>query len=57
MSVDPALLEILCCPLTRGALRYDEDNEALISEEANIAFPVRDGIPIMILDEATLLPN
>lgn len=51
-SVDPKLLEILVCPLTKGALSYDAENQELISERAGLAYPIRDGIPIMLPDEA-----
>ncbi len=51
-TVDPKLLEILVCPLTKGPLRYDRENQELISEQANLAYPIRDGIPIMLVDEA-----
>ena len=51
-AVDPNLLEILVCPLTKGPLRYDEENQELISEKAGLAYPIRDGIPIMLVDEA-----
>ncbi len=51
-EVDPKLLEILVCPLTKGPLRYDRANDELISEKAGLAYPVRDGIPIMLIDEA-----
>jgi len=51
-KVDPKLLEILVCPLTKGPLRYDFDAQELISEQAGLAFPIRDGIPIMLVDEA-----
>ena len=50
--VDPKLLELLVCPLTKGPLRYDRAAGELISERAGLAFPVRDGIPIMLVDEA-----
>jgi len=50
--VDPKLLEILVCPLTKTPLRYDKDAQELISEKANLAFPIRDGIPIMLECEA-----
>lgn len=49
---DPKLLEILVCPLTKTSLRYDKDNHELISEKANLAFPIRYGIPILLIDEA-----
>ena len=51
-KVDPKLLEILVCPLTKGPLKYDADAQELISEQADLAFPIRDGIPIMLVDEA-----
>lgn len=51
-SVDPKLLEILVCPLTKGPLEFDRDRQELISKAAGLAFPVRDGIPIMLIDEA-----
>ncbi|MDA1089147.1 MAG: Trm112 family protein [Proteobacteria bacterium] len=51
-TVDPKLLEILVCPLTKGPLRYDSAANELISEQAGLAFPIRDGIPIMLIDEA-----
>ncbi len=51
-AVDPKLLEILVCPLTKGPLRYDEARQELISEQAGLAYPIRDGIPIMLVDEA-----
>ena len=57
MSVDPKLLEILVCPLTKGPLRYDEEHQELISEQAGLAYPIRDGIPIMLIDEARRLDD
>ena len=54
-KVDPKLLEILVCPLTKCILKYDEKKQELISEQANLAYPVRDGIPIMLTDEARKL--
>ena len=54
-TVDPKLLEMLVCPLTKGALRYDRKTQELISERAGLAFPIRDGIPIMLVDEARVL--
>lgn len=51
-KVDPKLLEILVCPLTKGALRYDAAAQELISDKAALAYPIRDGIPIMLVDEA-----
>jgi uncharacterized protein len=51
-TVDPKLLEILVCPLTKGPLVYDSAAQELISEQAHLAYPIRDGIPIMLVDEA-----
>lgn len=56
-KVDPKLLEILVCPLTKGPLRYDSDAQELISERAGFAYPIRDGIPIMLPDEARPLDD
>jgi hypothetical protein len=55
VEIDPRLLEILVCPLTKGPLRYDREAQELISEEARLAYPIRDGIPIMLVDEARQL--
>ena len=54
-TVDPRLLEILVCPLTKGPLRYDAERQELVSEKAKLAYPIRDGIPIMLVDEARRL--
>jgi len=51
-DVDPKLLEILVCPITKGPLEYDPQKQELISRAARLAFPIRDGIPIMLADEA-----
>ncbi len=51
-EIDPKLLEILVCPLTKGTLRYDREHQELISDKAQLAYPIRDGIPIMLPDEA-----
>lgn len=51
-NVDPKLLEILVCPLTKGTLRYDAAAGELISDKAKLAYPIRDGIPIMLVEEA-----
>jgi len=53
--VDPKLLEILVCPLTKTSLTYDAERQELISRAAGLAFPIRDGIPIMLPDEARRL--
>lgn len=51
-GIDPKLLEILVCPLTKQALRYDAERQELVSAAAGLAFPIRDGIPIMLVGEA-----
>jgi len=51
-KLDPSLLEVLACPVTKESLVYDEKAGELISKKAKLAFPVRDGIPIMLIDEA-----
>jgi uncharacterized protein YbaR (Trm112 family) len=51
-ALDPRLLEILVCPLTKAPLTYDRAAQELISVEAGLAYPIRDGIPIMLVDEA-----
>lgn len=56
-TVDPRLLEILVCPLTHALLRYDAEKQELISDQARLAYPVRDGIPIMLPDEARALED
>ncbi len=55
IPVDPRLLEILVCPLTKGPLEYDRAHNELISRKAGLAYPIRDGIPIMLPDEARKL--
>ncbi len=54
-KVDPKLLEILVCPLTKTPLIYDREAGELISKKAGLAFPIRDGIPIMLVEEARKL--
>ncbi len=56
-KVHPKLLEILVCPLTKGPLRYDAKAQELISDRAGLAYPIRDGIPIMLVDEARPLDD
>lgn len=51
-ATDPALLMALVCPITKTLLRYDTKQQCLISDAAKLAFPIRDGIPIMLIDEA-----
>jgi uncharacterized protein len=52
MDVDPKLLEILVCPVTKGPLVFDRARQELISKKAGLAYPIRDGIPVMLPDEA-----
>ena len=54
-SIDPKLLEILVCPLTKSTLEYDAEKQELISRAAKLAYPIRDGIPIMLPEEARRL--
>ena len=54
-TIDPKLLEILVCPLTKTPLEYDAAKQELISRAAKLAYPIRDGIPIMLVDEARRL--
>lgn len=56
-DVDPKLLEILVCPLTKSPLRYDAGARELISDQAGLAFPIRNGVPIMLVDEARVLDD
>ena len=56
-DIDPKLLEILVCPVTKGPLEFDRENQELVSKQAGLAFPVRDGIPIMLPDEARTLDD
>ena len=55
-TIDPRLLEILVCPMTKTRLRYDEAGQELISDAAGLAYPIRDGVPIMLVEEARELP-
>jgi uncharacterized protein len=55
--VDPRMLELLVCPLTYGPLKFDATADELVSERAKLAYPVRDGIPIMLVSEARQLPD
>ncbi len=57
MDVDPKLLEILVCPQTRGPLVYDREKQELVSRQAGLAYPIRDGIPIMLIGEARELSD
>lgn len=57
MSLDADLLAILVCPLTRASLRYDEAAQELISDAAGLAYPVRDGVPVMLVEEARVIAD
>jgi uncharacterized protein len=52
MALDPKLLEVLVCPVTKGPLIMSRDKTELISKSARLAYPIRDGIPVMLADEA-----
>ncbi len=56
-GMDPKMLELLACPLTKGPLEYDAEHGELISRSARLAYPVRDGIPIMLPSEARVLDS
>ena len=56
MAIDPKLLAILVCPMTRTSLRYDEAAQELVSDTAGLAYPVRDGVPIMLIEAAREIP-
>jgi uncharacterized protein YbaR (Trm112 family) len=55
--MDSKLLELLVCPITKGPLRYDKDNQELVSRSARLAYPVRDGIPVLLENEARTLSD
>ena len=55
--MDPKLLELLVCPVTKGSLDYDRDRQELLSRSARLAYPVRDGIPILLEEEARTLSD
>lgn len=55
--MDPKLLELLVCPVTKGSLRYDQERQELISQSARLAYPVRDGMPILLENEARPLED
>ncbi|HLP67219.1 MAG TPA: Trm112 family protein [Rhizobium sp.] len=56
-TVDPKLLELLVCPLTQGRLTYDRQKNELVSEKAKLAYPIRDGVAIMLVSEARSLED
>lgn len=55
--VDPKLLDLLVCPLTKGRLSYDREKSELVSESARLAYPIRDGVPIMLMSEARTIED
>ena len=55
--IDFKLLDILVCPLTKGPLSYDADRQELVSRQAKLTYPIRDGIPILLIDEARKLDD
>ncbi len=55
IPTDPKLLELLVCPLTKTSLQYDAEKQELVSRAARLAFPIRDGIPVLLEDEARRL--
>ncbi|MDQ4087066.1 MAG: Trm112 family protein [Pseudomonadota bacterium] len=57
MTLDRRLLEILVCPITRTRLSYDEAAQELVSKAAGVAYPIRDGVPVMLIEEARKLPE
>jgi len=57
IATDPELLELLVCPLTKTSLQYDADRQELVSRAARLAFPIRDGIPVLLEDEARTLAD
>lgn len=57
MNTDPKLLEILVCPLTKAALRYDREKQELVSRAAGLAYPIRGGVPVMLASEARQLSD
>lgn len=56
-EIDPRLLEVLVCPVTHGPLEYDRDAQELVSRGAKLAYPIRDGVPIMLPEEARSLED
>jgi len=57
MDTDPKLLEILVCPLTKATLHYDRDRQELVSRAAGLAYPIKDGVPVMLPGEARTLSD
>lgn len=55
VQISPKLLEVLVCPQTRGTLHYNRERQELLSVKARLAYPIRDGVPIMLIDEARAL--
>lgn len=57
MTLDREMLAVLVCPVTRTALRYDADDQELISDAAKLAYPIRDGVPVLLVEEARQLSS
>ena len=57
MTFDESLLPILVCPLTRTPLRYDRENQELVSDQAKLAYPIRDGLAVLLIDQARKVPD
>ncbi len=57
IAIDPKMLELLVCPLTKGPLDYDKETDELVSAKAGLAYPIRDGIPILLPSEARVLED
>ncbi|MDQ0465334.1 uncharacterized protein YbaR (Trm112 family) [Caulobacter ginsengisoli] len=57
LEIDPRLLEVLVCPVSRGVLEYDREKAELISRSAKLAYPIRDGVPVMLPEEARSLED
>ena len=56
-EIDPKLLELLVCPVTKGELEYDKEKQELVSRKASLAYPIRDGVPVMLPEEARALSD
>lgn len=57
MSLDPKLLDVLACPKDKGSLTYLESEQVLLNERLGVAYPIDDGIPVLLIDEAVPWPN
>ena len=56
-EIDPLLLDMLVCPKTKGTLHYDQEKQELVCEKAKLAYPIREGIPVLLVDEARTLAD